>query len=446
MKKLLTIFACTLFIVGCGTDDPFTPLPEEPRETLVGEILPFDLSVSTRATHRLEHEDKLVALLASTVVPLAEFEGQEVSVTGVRRSEKMREIFIVDEVHLLDEALAGADEEASTTRFSTKNFSFVFPTIWQYSTSPDGTMHFTVQEDESGRVFLMFTVANLEKRDERLKPNVSIGDFKGTKNVMGDELGRERQEIVLWSNNSKKKYTFNFTADFEEFEKKRAFYKLLNSFVEGEVAVRAAEEDDRRLQAEKEAQRLKLIKKSEQPVVAPAEEEAEEVEITEEEVSEVKQEEIKEDTGGFFSKLFGGDKEKVDTEAALREAAAAAADMPLIDNYTNLIDAKAFSYSTDAFRFSMKSPWGYWFKNVGPTSPYLLQFGFAKHNLEGKADADFLLEIVPSESPVDAPRERKVDGEVFVEWARDDASFFRLHGPESARDAMRSIQDTVKSW
>lgn len=434
MKKLFVVFGCALLFIGCTSEDPFAPLPQEPHETLVGEVLPFDLSVSTLATHRLERDEKLVALLASDIVMLPEFEGQEVSVTGVYRTEKMREIFIVDELHLLSDELA-SDEEELPKRFSTKNFSFIFPRNWQYSTAPDGTMHFTEQMDEQGRVFLQFTVEPKERRDEKTTPTVLISGFKGTKNIMGDELGREQQKIVLWSNNSNKKYTFSFTADFEEFDKKKAFYQLLNSFVEGEAAVRTAQNEDLRVQAEREAAKVRELTQKKTPEVFP-----------EEEIS--LEEGIKGDKGeqkeGVFSRLFGA-KEKVDTDDALQKAADAAADMPLKNDFTNLIDGKAFPYTSDYLKFSMKAPWGYWFKNVGPTEPLLLQFGFAKHEITGIADSEFLLEIVPSENPVVTARERKADEELFIEWARDDNSFFRLHGPESARDAMLSIQSTVKN-
>ena len=432
MKKLFVAFGCALLFIGCTSDNPFAPLPQEPHETLVGEILPFDLSVSTRATHRLERDEKLVALLASDIVPLEKFEGQEVSVSGVYRTEKMREIFIVDELHLLSDELV-SDETELPERFSTKNFSFVFPKTWQYSTAPDGTMHFTDKSDELGRVFLQFTVESKERRDKRTTPSVSIAGFKGTKSVMGDELGREQQKIVLWSNNSNKKYTFSFTADFEEFEKKKAFYELLNSFVEGESAVRAAQDNDLRIQAEREAAKIRELTKPETPEIDLA-------------VEAVPTEEVSgEEKEGVLSRLFGS-KEKVDTEEALQKASEAAADMPLKDDYTNIIDGKAFPYTSDYLRFSMKSPWGYWFKNVGPTEPLLLQFGFAKHEVTGIKDSEFFLEIVPSENPVITPRERKANGELFIEWARDNTSFFRLHGPESSRDTMRSIQATVKSW
>lgn len=434
MKKLLAVCGCAFLFVACTPDDPFAPLPQEPHETLIGEVLPFDLSVSTLATHRLERDEKLVVLMASEIVPLTEFEGQEVSVTGVYRTEKMREIFIVDELHLLADELAGDEEGAFPERFSTKKFSFIFPPTWQYSTAPDGTMHFTEKTDEQGRVFLQFTVEPKERRDDKTTATVLISGFKGTKSVMGDELGREHQKIVLWSNDSNQKYTFSFTADFEEFEKKKAFFQLLNSFVEGESAVRAAQSEDLRVQAEREAAKVRELTQPKTPEVSPEDAEASEEIVVEEE----------EEKEGVFSRFFGS-KEKVDTEDALNKAAEAAADMPLKDDFTNLIDGKAFPYSSSHLKFSMKAPWGYWFKNVGPAEPLLLQFGFAKHEISGVADSDFLLEIVPSENPVVTARERKADGKLFIEWARDDASFFRLQGPESTRDAMRSVQSTVKN-
>jgi hypothetical protein len=266
-----------------------------------------------------------------------------------------------------------------------------------------------------------------------MKPTVSIGVFKGTKSVMGDQLGREQQKIVLWSNDSNKKYTFSFTANFEEFEKKKAFYQLLNSFIEGEEAVRAAEAEDRRLQAEREAQKVREL--TTKPEVS-------EEEVITAEGKEEKTETV--ETEGVFSRLFGS-KEKVDVEGALEKVAEAVADIPLKEDFKNVIDAKAFPYSSTQLKFSMKAPWGYWFKNVGSDDSLLLKFGFAKHEITGVADSEFFLEIVPSENPVVTARERKADGELFIEWARNEDSFFRLHGPESSRDTMRSIQSTVKN-
>ena len=82
LASLLTLTACVL----PEKEDPFERLPEENLETIEGKLYPFSVSVSTRATHRLERDNKLVGYLASDLVQLAEFEGQEVMLEGVWRN------------------------------------------------------------------------------------------------------------------------------------------------------------------------------------------------------------------------------------------------------------------------------------------------------------------------------------------------------------------------
>lgn len=442
-KKLIFVGIAVLgvVLVACSLpgqpEDPFAAPDSVPRETVVGEILPFGVAVSTRATHRLEHDNKLVVLLASDVANLDDFVHQEVSVTGLRQTEKMREIFWVEEVHLLDEMMA--EDELTEKRFVTKTFTFVYPTEWQQSTSPDGIAHFTARDDEQGRVFLKFSVEPITRRDKRIDLNVSIGDFQGTKNVAA-ELGKEQQTITLYSNEYDKKYTFAFVGDFEEFDKKKAFYRLLNSFVEGEVAVSLAQQEDLRVQAEREAKKVRELTKPVEPEV----------------VDEVAAEEATEDTdekeGGLFSKLFkkSDEKSEINSTDALEKVAATEADgvpKPLKDDFTNLIDGRAYPYSSGYYGFQMRVPYGHWFWNFGQVEPFLAQIAVATHKIETPADGEFFLEIVPSESPVtEAGEFKNRDGEIVIEWPRNVSSYFRLHGPESFRDAMRSVQSTVAGY
>jgi len=445
-KKLLFAGLAVLgvVLVACSLpgqpEDPFEAPDSVPRETLVGKILPFGVSVSTRATHRLEADGKLVVLLASDVANLDDFVNQEVSVTGVRDTEKMREIFWVQEVHLLDELLAA--DELPEKRFVTKTFTFVYPSEWQYSTSPDGTAHFTERDDEQGRVFLKFSVEPTSRRDKRVDRNVAIGDFQGTKNVSA-ELGKEQQTITLYSNEYDKKYTFAFVGDFEEFEKKKAFYKLLNSFVEGADAVAAAQQEDLRKQAEREAKKVREL-------TTPVPEIADTEEASAEEAPAAEPEEKSE---GLLSKLFGkSDEQKsdIDSKTALEQVAAAEADgvpKPLKDDFSNLIDARAYDYSSGYYGFQMRVPYGFWFWNFGQVEPYLAHIAFATHKIEAPADGEFFLEIVPSESPVTtAGSYTSRDGELVIEWPRNVSSYFRLHGPADFRDAMRSVQSTVAAY
>ena len=90
---ILVIAVVVTACVPPAKEDPFSRLPEEEIETLEGEVFPFSVSVSTRATHRLESNNRLVALLASEIVRLEDFEGQEVEMDGVRKRKKCGRFF-----------------------------------------------------------------------------------------------------------------------------------------------------------------------------------------------------------------------------------------------------------------------------------------------------------------------------------------------------------------
>ena len=209
-------------------EDPFTRLPEEPTETIEGRVFPFSVSVSTQATHRLEKDGKLEAYLASKIVHLEDFEGREVSVEGVRRNAKMREVFWVESIKVKD--VKRGVEGPKDLFFQTRTFGFTHPEGWEYTTAPDGTAHFIDREDASRRVFLTFSVQDLEKEDKSKDPNVLIANMVGIQET-SEDLGQNRRTITLISNLYDRKYVFLFTTRFEDFEKKTAFFKLLNSYV-----------------------------------------------------------------------------------------------------------------------------------------------------------------------------------------------------------------------
>ncbi|MBT6831839.1 hypothetical protein HN954_03575 [bacterium] len=436
MKKFIwAFFAVAVVLTACVVpekDDPFERLPEEKLETLSGEIFPFDISVSTRATHRLEKDEKLVALLASDIVRLEDFEGRDVELDGVFRTEKMREIFWVYVVRAQDVPVQNS--EKTEERFETKNFTFVFSVGWESSTAPNGTVHFVEKSDEARRVFLTFEVGEVSKLDKKSDPNVLIANLAGIKKTSSDELGRERQTISLFSNLSDRKYTFEFTSSFEEFEKKKEFFKLLNSFVEGSANVRHEKDKDLRAQAAAEAEKL-----SETPIkneeIIPNPESLPEPEIEEKE--------------GLFSKFFGknDESESVDFEK-VEEVFQSELFAEEPKNFTNLVNEKAFDYSSEYFGFSMKSPWGFWFNNFGATDTKLTRIGFANHKIETESDVDFWLEIVGDDRATSKFLEKRTGAEneiVVIKWPRTATSFFNLTGPIEFRDAMLSIQGTVKS-
>ena len=423
-KKILGVALFTLFIAGCSllpekkSTDPFERLPEEASETLEGRVFPFSVSVATSATHRLEKEGKLVSYLASDIVRLEEFEGQEVEVSGVFRSEKMRPIFWVESATLPEKNIAPVLPDIE--RFETKKFTFQFPSLWEYSTAPNGTAYFLEKSDPARRVFLTFSVEDLEKSDDEVEPNTLIANLAGTKEISQDKLGRDRETVVLFSNVFKKKYTFVFTHHFEEFEKKKAFFKLLNSFVEGEENVLAEKEKQLKDQADQVSQQLLASKPSQdEPVEETSEETAEPKPKVE--APEPKQEK---EEPGLLKKIFGSE-ESIDP------------------SFVNLIDEKAFLYTSAYYDLSMRVPFGFWFRNFGPSENAIARIGFSDEAISDSANVKFWLEILGDETPPTEFSEKLVGEKIMIQWPRSDKSFFRFSGPQAFRDAMRSVQGTV---
>ncbi len=435
-------FVTAILLSACvfpEQDDPFERLPAEETETIVGEIFPFSVSVSTRATHRLENEGKLVSYLASKIVRLDDFVGRKVELEGIRRAEKMREIFWVEAIRLKDLAEKSKDEKVEN-RLKTKRFTFVFPENWEYSTAPDGTTHFTKKDDPARRVFLKFTVEDVSRDDKKNDPNVLISNLAGIKKIEMDELERERQEIILFSNISDKKYKFVFTASFEEFEKKKSFFRLLNTFIEGEENVLAAVEKDLKNVAEREAEK---IKKTETPIDL------------------VKEVETEKDEASILSRIFGKDDEvsapeeiKDVIEISEEEEVPPAKEIPAEDaepvdlsiTFKNIIDARAFVYDSAYYKFSMKVPFGFWFRNFGASENRIAEIGFSDEAFETRSGAKFWLSIIGDDTPPTKFSEKLEEDKLIIEFPRGEKSFFRLHGPSRFRDAMRSVQSTVEGF
>jgi hypothetical protein len=434
-------FVTAILLSACvfpEQDDPFERLPAEETETVIGEIFPFSVSVATRATHRLENEGKLVYYLASNIVRLDDFVGRKVELDGIKRSEKMREIFWVEAIRLKDLDEKSKDEKIEN-RFKTKRFTFVFPENWEYSTAPDGTTHFTKKDDPARRVFLTFTVEDVSRDDKKNDPNVLISNLAGIKKIETDEMERERQSIILFSNIFDKKYKFVFTANFEEFEKKKDFFRLLNTFIEGEENVLAAVEKDLKNVAEREAEKIK----EESKIIGSEEKMLPAVVVSPEERK------------GILSRMFGEEipeellepEEKTevpDTIETVVEEKSKPTNLSIA--FTNLIDARAFIYESAYYNFSMKVPYGFWFRNFGASENRVAEIGFSDEAFEEKSGAKFFLVIIGDENPPTVFSEKLEGDQLTIEFPRGEKSFFRIYGPSRFRDAMRSVQSTVESF
>ncbi len=462
-KKFIgAVFVAALVLSACvlpEKNDPFERLPKEEVETLSGEIFPFSVSVSTKITHRLEANNRLVAYLTSDIVRLNDFVGRKVEIDGVRRKEKMREIFWVEAVRVKD-LEAETEQLTLAPRFSNETITFPYNENWVFSTSPEGGTYFTEKDDVEGRVFLQFSTEIISPNDETVDPNVLISNLAGTKEVKIDPSDKERQEIILLSNLfPDQKYKFIFTADQDDFTKKKSFQKLLNQIVEGRENVQKIIDEEKKQLADFEAEKVaaEKVKQEELEALAKAQEEADK--STEEAKNAAEG-----DEESLIGKLFDNEKESEKNETETTDTTPAeittepenttekepeaetvtTADLP--NDYKNLIDDRAYSYESTYYGFSMKSPFGLWFENFGASENRITSIGFAKHEIEGKSSTDFLLEVIGDENPPTEFSETVKNNELIIKWPRNNKSFFQLSGKPEFRDYMRSLQGTVKSF
>lgn len=441
----LGVSACVL--TPKEEENVFEKPEQQALVTLDGEIYPFSVSISTRATHRLANIDgKLIAYLYSDIVDLSAFETHVVEIDGYWKKEKMQEIFFVEAIRLQNTQTADDESSKTPNRFVTKRFTFPYQKNWEYSFAPDGVAHFIDKNDSVRKVFLMFSVEDF-KQKELENPNISVSGMRGVRSIQ-TVAGRERQEIELFSNIFDKKYVFTFSGDDDQ---KKDFLTLINSFVEGEELVQKTIEDEKKLLAEREASKLKAKKEKEklekQLVDAPDGGE------------DVDQEEaplLAEETSSSTNVGAGDVRDIADrfapgettTNPVISDSVEPFTEeekkILLAGDFENLIDERAFVYESDYYNLKLKVPYGYWFRNFGPGDGTLFQIAFAKNEIQQPTDAPLWLYGVSATDPVKTVQERIKDGQLIIEFPRTNTSFFRFVGPVEFRDAMRSILLSVE--
>ena len=441
-KTLFGILFGAILLSACvfpEQDDPFERLPEEPLDTIAGELFPFAVSVSTRATHRLEREGKLVGYLTSDLVRLEDFEGQAVELQGVWRTDKMREIFWVESVKVAGEAEA---EDSGETRFTTKNFTFLYPSSWDYTESPDAKLFFVDKNDPNRRVFLTFAVEQFSPEAERIDPNIVLGSLAGTKEILPQEGTREKENITLYSNLGTDKYVFQANYSFDDFDKKRALLSLLESFVEGESQVatvlegekiKAAEAEAEKLQESAQQATLEAKAKLVDEIVDPADETFLE-KLLDKSPAAAETDPVEEPTEIIVES---------DPVEEVQEAIKEAVTLESVQTFKNLIDARAYSYSSPAFNLSIKTPFGHWFQNFGALGGSLFAVGFADNAIGGTEDVDFWLRGKTGTPP--AATTAVIQGEeLVITKKRTETSLFEMRGPVQFKDAMWSVLESIE--
>lgn len=457
MKKstLLALALVVTVLTACmlpKSEDPFERLPEENLETIAGKLFPFSVSVATRATHRLEQDGKLVGYLASDLVQLAEFEGQEVILEGVWRNEKMRQIFWVEGIKVASLMENEDPENEEPQRFTTKKFTMLVPPEWEYSLAPNGVAYFLNKEDPARRVFLTFAVEDYSPESGEIVPNITMNGFQGMKEVTTDESGKEREIITLFSNIEPKKYVFTATYFFDDFEIKTKVFEVLQSFVEGEDAVQEVVIAEQKAKAEAEAAKLAAAE-------AAAEEQAESeaeamLEENEEETSAVDRA-----RGLLGGLLNSGDDEENETdpspaaeiESETESNTDASVSAPSEDastvventDYTNLIDDRAFNYESN-LGFTLQVPYGNWFRNFGAYDGALAAIGVAKNPVETPSDVQMWVRVLPKDQPTEGITELITGAGVTLLKRRDENTIYELTGPVAERDTLWSIADSIR--
>ncbi len=438
-KVVIGLFLSVVMLSACvlpEKEDPFERLPEEKLETLRGKIFPFSVSISTQATHRLEKDEKLQGYLASNIIRLEDFEGRDVEVDGFWRKSKMKNVFWVEGIRLKDSVVKNDEEEVTESLFETKRFLFKYPVGWEYSLSPDGIAYFLDKNDQSRRVFLTFSVKELSEEDKKMDPNVLIANMAGTKTVTKDKLNRDREEIILLSNVYDKKYSFIFTSNFEDFEKKKSFFKLLNSFKEGDDVIAKYKEELRIKLAEKEKEKLEKEQKEIEALMAKKELERANEELNKEEKET-----------GFLAKLF--DKEdKIEKTKEIKQEIKKEENPEELketkntsNDFKNLIDNRAFTYFSTHYNLSFKVPYGYWYQNFGPEEGVITAIGFSNHAFKGKSEIKFWLKIISGKQ--DKKEELETGEIILIKYPKDENSHFEFKGPKEFRDVMLSVLNSM---
>lgn len=456
MKKLWIVFVCGLFLTACvlpEKNDPFERLPEETTEILSGELFPFSVSISTRATHRLEADGKLQGYLASDIVQLDAFEGREVEVEGVFRAEKMRPIFWVEKISVKN--LPEKVSEETHKRFKTKHFTFTYPIDWEYTLAPNGTAYFLDRNDPTRRVFFTFSV--LEKTEIDTDANdidALISGFPAIREQIKIPGGKTQDTVELFSNTSDKVYKLVFTG-----ENITAFEDLIESFIEGADNIARAIEEELKARANAEAEKVRQEALKATPLEATTEE--------------------KELKSGFFENLFSRDKntsqhpqegnpsestpshleteskesEDIREKEASEEDLAEPFDTENLDQvsqfgepYINIIDERAFPYQNNYLGLSLKSPYGYWFRNFGKSDISAADIGFSDESFTQKNQVKVWLRIIGDDDPLNSPAEQlSADGaRLVIEKKRNANSIYRIEGSPYFRDMMWSVLESIE--
>ena len=500
---LLVFF--TWFVIDNNKKDSSSQVFTERLETIQGKIFPFDIAIS-KATHRAEKDDKLVAYLFSDVLDLDKLIGIDLEMDGFFKLEDKQQIFWVKTAR----PISNQDEatDSKTKRLSTKLFTFLYSKDWSYTISPYGIYYFSKESNDSSLpnvVFLTLSSELTTKEDENIKPNILVAGLTGTKKISQEKLSRKQEVWTLFSSLYERKYIFTFTYNANESDRIKNFLNLINSFVEGEEEVqkiiskeKEAEELIKQQQADI-AEKLKNITKeitektnygknnesdsffsnifnkeeelSSSKVELPSPEVENSIKTCSEEYNPVCAEIT--ENGQSIHKTFDnkcqsngaliinqgvcrdsgqmkinnmkiiGDEEPIEEEEVAKEE-----NMKVLTSnkapttFKNLQNDKSFLYTSGYYNFKMRIPFGFWFVNRGARDNKILKIDFSDEDISAKKSGKFNLFI--ANGGIEKETEKVENDIIAINFPRNSTTHFSFVGNIKYYNAMKSIAMSIE--
>lgn len=437
MKTFLTWPVLALFltfglVVGCDwkpetvPENPFVNVQPNEIETLTGKLFPFSASIATSATHRMEKNGRLVGYIASPVVDLRVFEGDEVEVEGIWRSEGRQEIFWVESIILAETNLESVTSSAPV-RFLGDNFTFTYPYNWEVNQDINGRVNVYKMDGAVRELMMTITPSDFSTEAERLEANMDLNGLAAHREISVDERGRDLETMTVYSFDGLKQYVFESSYAFDDNEKRQEIAGVLNTFVEGRENVQAVIEKDRLEAAQKMAERA-------------AERKAE----TEKRLR-AKAEELKVEDKSFLEGLF--DKEDSDPTLVTESVEESDLTSPVVaedltfnalDSFTNTIDDRGHIYNNPIYGAKIFVPYTFWYRSFGPGEDSILEFGTGRSEITSQSDSEILLSIKSND--IDQGKDSEVQvGDMLTVTHVDGDRLYIATGPISMRDDLWSI-------
>lgn len=251
-----------------------------------GIVKPIGVSIYGEGTHRLEQDDRLLAVLESEKVNLLDFEQKEVKVRGFVRDteEGGQKIMEVAFLEIVAESGVKAFNEVGY------EFSFSYPADWEVNKELDKVTFSRLMGDEEEKLMIVYQFEDvretLEKwladRDQNLfydESQITVGEVSGVRRIVKNG---DQQIIKVYAKQGKNAYEIRLVSQDEVI--RQQYYSIVDFFktrfeAAEEEPLETEDEDELETEAEEDAAQEEAEETTDQEAdEAPADEEVEEAE------------------------------------------------------------------------------------------------------------------------------------------------------------------------